>query len=523
MLKKLICAALMWPLLALAQSYPSPTFQNFTVNGTATIPHAAITGGTISGTAITGGTISGLSSPLGFASGGTNAATQSAALSNILGSSTIPIANGGTNCASASGTCLDNVTGFNSTGFMSRSGAGAYTFTASTGTGSVVLANSPTLTNGTTINGAAANTTTITANSYSSTQSSSNVATVDYQFNALADYGSFADTTTHFGFVVNGGKSTSTTNTTGSWQLFRAGYTGYGGGDASAYITAAQMIVQPTASSFNNSGNFTGANPECIIPTGMTPTSCVAAENDVKTSSQPTNIREGLRISDIGSAAGTFGVNTDAGIGIVNGGGIGFNNGIVFGDLTSSATFPVPAGGRLIQSVSTTNALQSFIDFSNISGVPTSAALTLPGNIREACFGSVGNCTGGAIVSNTTANGGQLVFGNNSISFNWAGAAFTANSNGNISSTGTGVMPLFGATGTPVNAPHMVQGTATLSSGAATVTLSGSAVFTSSSSYACTANDTTAAAPVKVSQTSGTSITFAGTGTDVVQFMCAGN
>ncbi|HKU19344.1 MAG TPA: hypothetical protein VJP80_08890 [Candidatus Saccharimonadales bacterium] len=68
MLKKLLLAALWLPLMALAQSYPSPTFQNFTVNGTATIPHAAITGGTITG----------LSSPIPQASGGTGATSITA-------------------------------------------------------------------------------------------------------------------------------------------------------------------------------------------------------------------------------------------------------------------------------------------------------------------------------------------------------------------------------------------------------------------------------------------------------------
>ncbi|RQX81806.1 hypothetical protein DF034_17475 [Burkholderia anthina] len=78
---------------ALAQNYPSPTFNNATINGTATIPHAAITGGTITG----------LSSP-------------------------VPVASGGTNSASPSGTALDNITGFASTGFLTRTGAGAYSF-----------------------------------------------------------------------------------------------------------------------------------------------------------------------------------------------------------------------------------------------------------------------------------------------------------------------------------------------------------------------------------------------------------
>lgn len=94
---------------------------------------------------------------------------------------------------------------------------------------------------------------------------------------------------------------------------------------------------------------------------------------------------------------------------------------------------------------------------------------------------------------------------------------------GNITATGTGTMPLYGTTGTAINAPHKVIGSVALSSGSATVTLSGASVFTSSSSYTCTANDTTAANAVKVGQTSGTSITFTGTGTDTVQFACTGN
>lgn len=92
-MKKILIAALMWPLLALAQSYPSPTFQNVTINGTLSNSHVAITGGSISG----------ISPP-------------------------IPVASGGTNSATASGTALDNITGFTSTGFLTRTGAGTYAF-----------------------------------------------------------------------------------------------------------------------------------------------------------------------------------------------------------------------------------------------------------------------------------------------------------------------------------------------------------------------------------------------------------
>ena len=40
---------------------------------------------------------------------------------------------GGTNCTSPSGTCLDNISGFSSTGYINRTGAGAYAFSATIG------------------------------------------------------------------------------------------------------------------------------------------------------------------------------------------------------------------------------------------------------------------------------------------------------------------------------------------------------------------------------------------------------
>lgn len=54
------------------------------------------------------------------------------------------------------------------------------------------------------------------------------------------------------------------------------------------------------------------------------------------------------------------------------------------------------------------------------------------------------------------------------------------------------------------------------------ITLSGSAVFSSSSSYGCFAIDTTAAAAVRLQRTSGSQFTFTGTGTDVLLYMCMG-
>lgn len=48
------------------------------------------------------------------------------ATANTFG--TLGVSGGGTNCSAASGTCLDNIGGFSSTGFMQRTGAGTYAF-----------------------------------------------------------------------------------------------------------------------------------------------------------------------------------------------------------------------------------------------------------------------------------------------------------------------------------------------------------------------------------------------------------
>jgi hypothetical protein len=48
--------------------------------------------------------------------------------STAMSFGTLGIAGGGTNCTSASGTCLDNITGFGSTGFVQRTGSGSYAF-----------------------------------------------------------------------------------------------------------------------------------------------------------------------------------------------------------------------------------------------------------------------------------------------------------------------------------------------------------------------------------------------------------
>jgi hypothetical protein len=85
-------------------------------------------------------------------------------------------------------------------------------------------------------------------------------------------------------------------------------------------------------------------------------------------------------------------------------------------------------------------------------------------------------------------------------------------------------MPVFNTGGTAITAPHMIYATGALAGGTLAVTLSGSAIYTSSSSYICQPQDTTTPAnAVTVAYTSGTAFTLTGTGTDAIRYQCVGN
>jgi hypothetical protein len=81
---------------------------------------------------------------------------------------------------------------------------------------------------------------------------------------------------------------------------------------------------------------------------------------------------------------------------------------------------------------------------------------------------------------------------------------------------------VYNAAGTQQTAAHVVADTCTLGTNCA-VTFSGSAVFTSASSYSCSCTDQTATNACRGNQSSGTAVTFTGTGTDVLRYVCTGN
>jgi hypothetical protein len=83
--------------------------------------------------------------------------------------------------------------------------------------------------------------------------------------------------------------------------------------------------------------------------------------------------------------------------------------------------------------------------------------------------------------------------------------------------------PLYSTTGTLQTAHHIVMGKASLVGGTVTVTLSGKAVFSSSSSYVCSLADSTGLNLTAVSYVSGSQFTITGVLTDQVSFVCVGN
>ena len=103
----------------------------------------------------------------------------------------------------------------------------------------------------------------------------------------------------------------------------------------------------------------------------------------------------------------------------------------------------------------------------------------------------------------------------------------TVSLGGSVTLNALAQIPIYNSGGTAVSGVHLVSGQVTLGTGGnpvATVTLSGSAVFTSGTSYACVAMDITASHYVSQNTgATGTTFTLNGTGGDTVSYICIGN
>lgn len=128
--------------------------------------------------------------------------------------------------------------------------------------------------------------------------------------------------------------------------------------------------------------------------------------------------------------------------------------------------------------------------------------------------GILGFTAAGTLASSAVLTAGQFVLG--------GGAGATPTTSFSVVPPVNGGFPVYNPGGTLQTAStlHAVFGTCTLGTNC-TVTLTGSAAFTSATSYGCGASDFTGANAVKIVQAAG-SLTITGTGTDVIQYNCVG-
>ncbi len=92
----------------------------------------------------------------------------------------------------------------------------------------------------------------------------------------------------------------------------------------------------------------------------------------------------------------------------------------------------------------------------------------------------------------------------------------------------TGAATVYNSNGTAVGGPaHVVQGEGLAVGKKLTETFTGSAAFTSGTSYLCNAYDVTKKVPILgITYTSGTEVTFeyfTGAANDTIRFQCTGN
>lgn len=158
----------------------------------------------------------------------------------------LPVANGGTNAGSASGTAIDNISGFAATGFLTRTGAGAYAFQSTT--------NGVTLGNITQIG-----TNTVLGNSTAGTANVSALAV-----GGCSSASSALIWTTNTGFGCNTAIAASTvTNFTGTTSL-----TNNGGAGTLTWPLAGATLTIPTGGGTLGSAAFTASTAYLPISGG---------------------------------------------------------------------------------------------------------------------------------------------------------------------------------------------------------------------------------------------------------------
>jgi hypothetical protein len=313
------------------------------------------------------------------------------------------------------------ITGGTITGLPSVTpiGSGGTVVTAATGSGSVDLQSSPSITTST-VSGSVALPFTISGlKNISETGhwDTENNPTVNINISEALNY--TASYVTHYGMLL---KSTELSGGTGD-------RIGLGSIQTCNATLAGKSCVGATALAVaggNAVGNYTGSNLRALVPAGLTGPVGEAAplEADIETHS-PVLIRDGLRIADENQSGGpiTHGKVEDTAIAIVTDtttGGPGFNVGIQFGEDPQGYPqyWPILVGGTLIQASNPSVSLAYGLDLSRSTGGFSKQAVALPQNTTGGGiqWGTAG--TAGMVSSTATTTGGFITFTNSGIQLN---------------------------------------------------------------------------------------------------------
>ncbi len=168
-------------------------------------------------------------------------------------------------------------------------------------------------------------------------------------------------------------------------------------------------------------------------------------------------------------------------------------------------------------------SLNTWVGYNDFSGAPALRLVSQSGAPSIGC--ALSTDVGKVYTRNDAAAVNATLYICSKVSastYSWELAQSAGSSGGSGSS-----LPIYNASGTLQAGYHFVTGRANFSGYSATITLSGSAVFSSAASYVCSVSDTSGAgATVGISQVSGTTVTLtdgAGSGTGTYNFMCVGN
>jgi hypothetical protein len=384
--------------------------------------------------------------------------------STAMSFGTLGISGGGTNCTAASGTCLDNITGFASTGFVQRTGAGSYTFSLTV----PVSGGGTGLANGTSGGILGFTGTTTIASSALLAQ------------NGFVIGGGAGATPTSITACTNGQMPVGSTGSAPTCQTLSGDITTVtSGGLVTIANSAITVAKQANAAAWTLEGNFTGSSaaPQFSAISSLTVKASPAAGDLVIIQDQSAaGALKQATVSSISSAGSVSSIDTKTGS-FTTGNGLDSTAGNII-EMTaarrtlpttttlnsgSSSTYTTPANALWIEvyqcggggggSGSTSGSLVSGSDgtkttFNSIDAAPGKGAISNTGGVGGS--GGAGAATrrarGGSGISGVRTTGTTTIAGGGQGGATYCGAGPSTNSNG-VTSAGTNADANSGAGG----------------------------------------------------------------------------